>query len=392
MKKKILKTLLSTMVMVSLLGTTCFADDFTGEMTATTGQEITGTSEIKNPIYSVVIPTKFEFSVDAFSQGGQSQIYSEEFNIINKSNVAVRVNVNAKATPLKSATLKTAEADVTETSTDKLMYLAIQTPSTVTISFEDKAAFTPALLKGDAAVYYTATTSENGSENAYAEMQDVKGVTSTYDASAKEALSTEGKDFLFALAKAEYVDYYTNYNDTAKTGSLYKKADADNGATTFRFYGKVNSKAAWETGEVKVDATYTFLGLSDANYGALKDKVVTNAHAYVVEDTFPQFSSSAAGVISYVDGSTGNELYSVTKLVGPWGDTTFDAASVENGITLDKDAKTITILASNVSNWANKYSTDTDGKLDFEITYTCGTNGATTKTTTVSVVIFTPGE
>lgn len=386
MKKKILKTLLSTMVMVSLLGTTCFAGDFNGEMTATTGQEITGTSEIKNPIYSVVIPTKFEFSVDAFSQGGQSQIYSEEFNIINKSNVAVRVNVNAKATPLKSATLKTAEADVTETSTDKLMYLAIQTPSTVTISFEDKAAFTPALLKGDAAVYYTATTSENGSENAYAEMQDVKGVTSTYDASAKEALSTEGKDFLFALAKAEYVDYYTNYNDTAKTGSLYKKADADNGATTFRFYGKVNSKAAWETGEVKVDATYTFLGLSDANYGALKDKVVTNAHAYVVEEVVPKFETAAAtGVISYTDGDSDNAVYAITKITAPWtGGTTYDAT--ENFVH-SAEANTLTMTTTALQNYTGESTFNDVDEIEVTVEYTYGANGAKNGTATLDVKI-----
>jgi len=373
MKNKVLKVLLATMLMVSMFSTTCMAA--AGELTESDlagGQEVTGTATIKNPIYSIVVPTGFEFAVDAFEQGGQSQVYSQEFNIINKSNVNVRVNVNAKAEALleddAAAIIKDTEAEVTETDTSKLIYLAIQVPSVVAEATTANQSYATPLYTSTASStvpYSTEATSEGEAE--LKDVTAISGVTGTYTTSAKEGLSTTAKDYLFALKKADYTDYKAAESnaDTLIAGSQFKNVAASTaGSTTFRFWGKVNSKAAWQTGEVKVTAKYTFLGLSDTNYDALIAKQVTNSHAFVKEDTAPTFTSPVDElcVINYTKGEGSVALNKIIKMTAPFnGEDAFDFTAY----LTDTNGK-ITMPDTYPAAFADE---NNDGTVTFTITY-----------------------
>lgn len=59
-----------------------------------TEQTVTEDNAVENPVIKVVVPTSFDFAVDAFEQKDNgSQIYSSENYIINKSNVAIKADI-----------------------------------------------------------------------------------------------------------------------------------------------------------------------------------------------------------------------------------------------------------------------------------------------------------
>ena len=94
MKKRIFSIVLAGILTgsISAMGVSA---EFDGSLGAFgTEQTITKDNVVENPVIKVVVPTSFDFAVDAFEQKDNgSQIYSSENYIINKSNVAIKADI-----------------------------------------------------------------------------------------------------------------------------------------------------------------------------------------------------------------------------------------------------------------------------------------------------------
>lgn len=301
MKQKITKTLLAVTLCTAMLGSTALAAS--GELTdPAQGGTVTGDSTVENPKYKIVVPTSLVFAIDPFEQKGQSQIYSEDFSMINKSNVPVRLDCSVSLSAGTGVTIKDAASDVTETGTDKLVYMEAEIPSAVTETSAAAAAYADSLAKDSNNDYYLNSLSVSGATEVTDEMVDTTAAAGTYTQNAKVGLkSSAATKLTFALNKADYTTYYTVADKSASDKQFKNVAASQAGSATFRFSGKVNSKASWANSAVTATVAYTFNGLSDTNYTALMTKQVANTHGYVVEDTDP--SITATGTYNKATGA-----------------------------------------------------------------------------------------
>lgn len=386
MKRKFLSMLLVAAMCTSMMGTVCFAAGGELDGDDMTGATITGDATVENPVYKVVVPTDLTFAIDPFEQKGSgSQIFSEDFSMINKSNVAVRVNAAVTVAGKDSTvTLKTTEADVKEDDSSKQVYIAVQVPSAVAGTAAAAAKYPTSLGTDSNGDYYDNSLADTDlTLTEVTEVVDVTGVTGTYTTSAKVALDAEGKaNCLFALDKAVYTEYYSA-KDKSTTAKQFKTcAASEAGVATFRFTGKVNSKAAWAAGDVTASVTYTFIGLSGDNYTALLAKNVENTHAYVVEDADPTFDCSEVGVITYTTGGGTLALDKITKMEAVYAGKVFNFYTVAG--TKDENSK-VTVDAAYMANYAKAGAT-------VEATVTYLNKAGDTKTAKVTLLCRQPVE
>lgn len=281
MKNKAVRALLATALCVSMLGTTAAAAD--QDLSSTTGTTINGDSTVENPVYRLTVPTGVTFAVDPFEQKNQSQIYSQELLMINKSNVPVQVTASVKVEGAagQDVTLVDAESKVTETDTAKKVYIAAEIPSTVTETTAAAAAYPTALVTDGQDVYESGSgKAPAGATTAVEDMVDTTAVAGTYTSSKKVTLGATDTELVFALAGATYQQYYTK-DDKSTSASQFKAVAADEkGSTVFRFCGKVNTKAAWADNDLSATVKYDLIGLTGTNYAAAN--IATDAHAYVI--------------------------------------------------------------------------------------------------------------
>ena len=399
MKNKVLKVLLATMLMVSMVGTTVMAAETT-ETSTTTGGTITGTSTVENPVYKLVVPANLNFAIDPFEQGGQtgSQIYSTDRQLINKSNVPVRVDLQITATAADGVSLKTAaevatvEANTADTS--KVAYLAVEVPGAVT---ETKAAAanyldntgasalanqytitgaTGANVDYNGRIYTATATLADGNESAATpEMINVTAVAGDYTTkgSAKVDISATAKKFTFVLDGADYTEIYTNYNDAEPAYKAYKANAADTkGSAVFRFHGNLNTKAAWAANDVKADATYTFLGLSATNYTALSAKGIDTSvasnktHGYIVEAEDATFTSTEIGKVSYTEGTDAKKFVKLLSAKATYAGQETDFLA---SLTVDTANKTISMTEEFAGFFAADEECGVDGFYTFTFVY-----------------------
>lgn len=394
MRKKMMAAALSVAVCTAMFGTTCFAAG--GDMTNTAGSTITGDSEVKSPIYSVVVPTTVEFGIDAFEQAGQtnSQIASAELPIYNKSNVAVRVQADVKVEPATGVTLVDEASKVTETDTSKNLYIGLEIPKTVALTLDtaadatgtDATAIGDYTKHSDGKFYLTAglTTEEKGSggdfdgEGAAAaadiKAQAIKSNTITYPAGTDAdpqyiiTLSETPVSVAFALDKADYYKVYSKSSDTSGVDKFYKAASASDGATAFRLTGAVNSRAAWAANDVKASITYTFLGIRGANYATQTADAATdnpniayvdNTAKLLLESSAPTFTTSddTLGVVTYTEGTGDDALATITSVKWEYNGAQSEQLGVN--ITHDTTAKSLAISSTGLNYWSNVASTKT---------------------------------
>jgi|GEM_PF-3404590 len=388
MNKKVLKRILvcvlcMTMVMSSM---TAFATEVTAP-TDTTGTEVTGNNDVENPVFRVVVPTTLTFATDPFELKAESMIYSPDYPIINKSNIAVLVDVGLSVTGATAVTFVESAEGIDETVADKSAWFAAAVPATVTetskeatnatvgttpvnvynvssatggainvkAADEDAAKVAAALVDGVVFVSGAALTITQLQET------DIDTVEGTYDFTdlvakplAEQAsivtLGTTENKISFALGKAVYGKYY----DGTMEGPVFSAMAASQaGTATFRFVGSINSNVTWLEDDITAKAVYTFKGKSDTNYAALTAKPVvittgTNAHAMVetvapeapVVDTAPSATLTKFAVGTGVD----NNLTGTSTMTVDLGAGTLAATSFTVKVVYKVDNSTYTLV------------------------------------------------
>lgn len=332
MKKKIVTTIISAMVCASMLGTTCFAANTPGEMdTALTDMEVDGENTVQPTIFKLTVPTTLAFAVDAFEQEGKSQIASADFTVTNMSNIPVIVDVAFKA---EKGTDQAANTPVFVKTPDEVtaddaftVYMEASVAKTAVETKDAAKAFTPALKSATldgATVYYDASLTVTGTtvDTVYDELEELKSVAVTYPDPTASAPETEivypisgvsGTGFTFALDKAEYVHYIAAVDGTTGAPTTYAdifKTTAANhkGTAAYKIQGKVNPNVIWKEKDIKVTATYSFNGLSAAQYtDYTTNNAVAGAQGLVELSVAPEFTASTTvpGEFTYTVG-TGN--------------------------------------------------------------------------------------
>ena len=344
MKRKMVTTLMAVTMCTTMLGSTVLAagSNELGEADLATGSTITGDSGVENPTYKIVVPTTLDFAVDPFEQKGQSQIYSKDFYMVNKSNVPVQLDCAVTLEADTGVEIKDTEADVTETNTDKLIYMEAEIPGAVTETNADPAAYTPALVTDGTDVYETGKAPSTATTDVE-DMVDTTDAKGTYSSSKKIGLGTTEKKLSFALEKATYKDYYTA-DDKSSSAKLYQEvAGSQAGSAAFRFSGKVNTKATWSQSAVTATVKYTFNGLTGTNYAALVEEPDATAHAYVEVNKNVVESDGTTDIVIYY---TGTQPTSVTLTPINITGATKTPMTKQNGNEIAIDSEKVTIKAS----------------------------------------------
>lgn len=227
MKKIIAALMTATMVMsvgvvASASATSNATINATTNATQSGSQTIEGTGDVKSPIISVNMPTKFTFLIDPYGINGAGTIASPKINIENKSNV----NVDVKLTSMKAKMQNTASGAAADGVNGPLIQGA------------DWGA-DDAVLGGVKGLYlwiggYGATF--NAEKDAEKVVTDVSGTE----------IPLSGTTSMGILGKATYNE-----------DNEWQSSDSTNGTLTIGVNGKANTQAVWGDKD-GVDVTPTF--------------------------------------------------------------------------------------------------------------------------------------
>jgi hypothetical protein len=261
---------------------------------APAGQDVTVTTEVSEPVWNIVVPTTMPMAIDPFAlHDGSSQVYSPDFTIVNKSQVAVKAT--ATVTLTGAAVFKDNAAAVTETNTDKLAFVQAKVANSVNVTTKAGTFTTVAALGGD---YFLDSLNVDGaatfSTDAAVDVDKVEGV---YNASSPAVnLGTAATKVEFALQKADYLKYYSAA-DKSTTAYQYRDMAADKkGVASWRFVGKLNSYAAWQAADISATVAYSFAGLTPENYaGATLD---ANGHQFINSNVAPTIPTKTFAMVA----------------------------------------------------------------------------------------------
>lgn len=223
--------------------------------------DATGKNDVVDPIISYQIPTTLEFSLDAFAMSDNtgSQVYSPAIEIINKSQVAIKVDVKADLTLEEGVTAKTAVGEVkvddpSYTEKDLYMELVAQkiTSATMTGTPDFEVTVTPEKIK------YNQTAVPEELLGANTAAKAVLASASADKEYEKPTLMT------LALAAAPYT--------TGETPALDNSKYAKESVGALRFAGTINPNTTWAdkntTADVTVNAVFDVRGMTSSVYDA----------------------------------------------------------------------------------------------------------------------------
>lgn len=224
--KKILTTILAT-TMVMSFGVIASADatstatiTATSAATAAGSQSIEANGDVKSPIISVEMPTKFTFLIDPYGINESGTVASPKINIVNKSDV----NIDIKLVSMKAAMQNKESGAVAD---------GVNGPLLQPAAWEDDAA-----MGTTKAVFlwiggYGATF--NAEKDAEKVVTDISGTD----------IPLSGTTSMGILGKAKY------------NNGAFDTIDDTNGTLTIGVNGKSNSGAVWGDKD-GVDITPTF--------------------------------------------------------------------------------------------------------------------------------------
>ena len=261
---------------------------------APAGQDVTVTTEVSEPVWNIVVPTTMPMAIDPFAlHDGSSQVYSPDFTIVNKSQVAVKAT--ATVTLTGAAVFKDNAAAVTETNTDKLAFVQAKVANSVNVTTKAGTFTTVAALGGD---YFLDSLNVDGAATFTTDKAiDVDKVEGIYNASSPAVnLGTTATKVEFALQKADYLKYYSAA-DKSTTSYQYRNMAADKkGVASWRFVGKLNSYAAWAPADISATVAYSFAGLTPENYaGANLD---ADGHQFISNVKAPSIATTTYTLVA----------------------------------------------------------------------------------------------
>ncbi len=340
------KKVLSTVVASTLVATTMAVPAMAAE-----GGSIDVPVTTKTAVLRVEVPTKMNISVNQFEMGDDgSQIYSSDFDMKNKSEIPVKVDVTSTA-DLKTSTKLVATKSAAETSSEEGEVWMAVAAKTGASSFADGTATaikdltegnknvttfeqgkdaaaakgtagqTFYLNKSDAMAYKLLNAAEDASEIEYAQFYELTAKTVADDAALAalladndiyvataaaadgQALTKVAKGGTHTYASSE-VYYTASLESTAKasidTAKLYVYGNGNvdtDGAAAFRYIGRLSgAQETWTKDDItQVSIKYDIVGVQESKYTEIKDECTYGLYPAV---TGPQVSVSADGVVS----------------------------------------------------------------------------------------------
>lgn len=243
--KKLFKKLTAVSLVVAMLvaPTGVFAQT---DATAASTKTVTGNNTAVNPIYKVSLPTTLVFAIDAFNLNGNGEVSSNNYAIINRSNVPVQVKTNFKTKAKTGTTL--ADATISNAADTKEAFLQLSY----------------ATAKGANAEITEKLTTLDWTYGA-----GVQPLTAAAD-------QTDGVSLVFLLDKAAYTDGKIEAGDIEATSM-----------SGFKIIGDVTTypKTPWAASDVTVTAVFTIAGVTTGDYtsyvtGSATDKVANSMNIY----------------------------------------------------------------------------------------------------------------
>ena len=283
-----MKRKLSLVLAVAVLVCMVFAVPTFADITPA-GKTVTVTTEVSEPVWNIVVPTTMPMALDPFAlNDGASQVYSPDFTVVNKSQVAVKAT--ATVTLSGAAVFKDNAAAVTETNTDKLALVQAKVANSVNVTTKAGTFTTVAALGGE--YFLDSLNVANAATFTTDSAVDVDKVEGVYNASSPAVnLGTAATKVEFALQKADYMKYYTTSTKSAVAYEYRNMAADKKGVASWRFVGKLNSYAAWQASDITATVAYSFAGLTPENYAAavLED----GGHQYISKSLAPSIETTS---------------------------------------------------------------------------------------------------
>ena len=292
MKKRIFSIVLAGILTgsISAMGVSA---EFDGSLGAFgTEQTVTEDNAVENPVIKVVVPTSFDFAVDAFEQKDNgSQIYSSENYIINKSNVAIKADIAMSVKSKGSgddviAFSETKEGVATAVASNadaKSMWLAaiaatgIQEAKTETANVADQIGLY---------MYFKLNTKEAISDNWFKAFDANKPIDTTLGEIVYSSLPSidplqetpTAKTGIGSIAGAKNVYGYNSASD---------KLTAAAAATDIKFYSGVDKVAAGTAVDAETltsaDGVNGFLEITTAAVYKYAQKIADSTYAVAAE-------------------------------------------------------------------------------------------------------------
>jgi hypothetical protein len=239
---KTLSAILAVIMLVSLLPVTALA------------APITGDSTVDNVTIVGIFPTTLDFALDPLELDSltTSQIATANYMFVNKTEAPIRVDLDLTLTPedeegdVVTVVSDASELDQDDTSvTTKMIYFASIGATGITTVNELAFAYNPAEDTAPVMAYPANPAAAATMTPFIVDEDDGTGATS----------------IAFALDKA-----------TASAAVIDTLAAENKGVCAFQFYGKLNTYAAWEAGDVTISGTYTLTALRASTYTAYNDE------------------------------------------------------------------------------------------------------------------------
>ena len=332
---------------------------------AADGGNIDAPVTTKTAVIRVQVPTKMDISVNQFEMGdGGSQIYSTPFDMINRSEIPVKISVTSTAELKATTKLVGTKADAESSKTEGEVWMAVAA-ETAADSYADGAATAikdltdenknvTSFVQGtdaDAAKgtanqtfymdksgtmkYKLLNSNEAAADIEYAQFYELT-LQTVAGADALAALIAENDVYVAAGAAADGQDLTKEAKGTAHTydaGEKYytaaleatAKGDVDStklyvygngdaatdGVAAFRYIGKLSgAQETWTKDDItKVSIKYDILGVQESKYNDVKADCVYGLYAAVKG---PQVSITENGLITVSSLTAENNFKSLT--------------------------------------------------------------------------------
>ena len=256
----------SALTMVASIGAISVSAEDT-EVTGIVGNSITATTTVDSPIINVVVPSTFTFALNNYEIGGKSQIYSDDFKIVNKSNVPVNVGVTV-ATTVKSASLVDDASKVLNNGTAN------------------------AFLQLDYASKWT-RDGDDATTMATEDDDPVFGVTYEDTPVSKTLGATNNFDFLLGPATydSSTPPVLTELNDTVP-------------AAAFKLSGTLDESFTWTTANISMKVSYKITSMKGSTYTARASEASTENAQGLVQPTLMGADNTKLSSITVDEGNT----------------------------------------------------------------------------------------